>query len=78
MIFTTEIGDKTFILTAILCSRFKPFAIFTGSQVGLAINHFISVFIGSVLTEIIPTFATMLLSILLVKQIIILVLHIWN
>lgn len=48
-IFVAELGDKTFILAAILAIRYKKLPIFVGASLALAIMNAAGAFIGYLL-----------------------------
>lgn len=64
-ILVTEIGDKTFIISAVLAVRYSKLWVFIGGYGALFLMTFISCFIGSISVSILPEFYIKLVAALL-------------
>lgn len=62
MIVVSEVGDKTFFISALMAMRSSPWLVFSASIAPLAIMHTLSTFLGLVLPSILSPKKTLLLA----------------
>lgn len=77
LVFLAELGDKTQLSTILMASHNKSYlSVFMGSALALISNAFIGVYIGSIVSETLPTkyihigsgIAFMIIGLLLITQ----------
>lgn len=65
MIFISELGDKTFLITAIMATKNKKYVVFSASLLSLALMTVISVVLGALLFRLVPALYTKVASAIL-------------
>lgn len=65
MIFLSELGDKTFLISAIMATKHKKWIVFSASILALAIMTIISAVLGAFLFNLIPVLYTKVASAIL-------------